>query len=158
VTNHGSLILDPSVLDIFGNFTLAPDGSLVLDLAGTTPDLISSLNVSGFGLFQGTIDFDFIDGFAPKVGDSFDFLNILGGVDFSGATFKIDGLQPGFLYTDAFSNGRFTLVAENDGVSTTATPEPSSMWLLASTLIVLSVGVWRKNPKARAYPGKGSSI
>jgi hypothetical protein len=157
VTNHGSMILDPSTLDIFGNFTLAPDGSLVLDLAGNTPDLISSLNISGFGLFQGTIDFDFIDGFAPKIGDSFDFFNILGGADFSGATFKIDGLQPGFLYTDMFSNGSFTLLAQNDGVSTTATPEPGSLWLLASALIVLSVAVWRKNSKT-VYPGKGTSV
>jgi hypothetical protein len=158
LTNHGSLILDPSTLNVFGNFTLAPDGTLVLDVAGTTPDLVSLLNISGLGLFDGTIAVDFIDGFAPKMGDSFDLINIVGGADFSGATFKIDGLEPGFLYTDTFSNGSFTLVAQNDGLSTTATPEPSSLWLLASALIILPVAVWRKNLKACACPGTGSSV
>jgi fibronectin-binding autotransporter adhesin len=147
VTNHGSLILDPSTLNVLGNFTLAPDGTLVLDVDGTASGLFSVLNISGLGLFDGTIDLDFIDGYAPKMGDSFDFVNILGEADFSTANVKIDGLAPGFVYTDTFSNGSFDLVAQNDGVSTSATPEPSTLWLFASALVVLSVAVWRKNSR-----------
>lgn len=157
VGSNGSLIVDPAVVDVFGNFTLLPNGVLQLDIGGITPDLFSQLDISGFGLFQGTVDFDFINGFAPTTGESFDLINALG-ADFSAANFKIDGLEPGFVYTDTFANGSFDLVAQNDGVSTTATPEPSSLWLLASALVILSVAVWRKNSKARACPGKGSSV
>jgi T5SS/PEP-CTERM-associated repeat protein len=157
VGSHGSLIIDPAVVDVFGNFTLLPSGVLQLDIGGITPDLFSQLDISGFGLFQGTVDFDFINGFAPTTAESFDLINALT-ADLSGANFQIDGLEPGFLYTDSFSNGSFILVAQNDGVSTTATPEPSCLWLLASALIILSVAVWRKNAKARACPGKGRSV
>lgn len=115
VTNHGSLILDPSILNIFGNYTLARDGTMFIDIAGLTSDLVSQLNISGSGLFQGAVALDFIGGFAPKMGDSFDVLNILGGADFGSATFQIEGLEPGFRYSDTFSNGSFRLVALNDG-------------------------------------------
>jgi hypothetical protein len=155
VTNHGSLILDPSDLSIFGNFTLAPDGALVLDVDGTGPGHTSLLDITGFGLFEGTIDFDFINGFAPKMGDSFEFINILGGADFSAAKFEIDGLGPDFLYTEMFSNGSFTLTALNDGVNATATtPEPSSWALLAAPLIALSIAIWRRKLEGSGVPGK----
>jgi hypothetical protein len=108
---------------------------------GITPDLFSQLNISGFGLFQGTVDFNFIDGFAPHMGDSFNLITALLGADFSSATFQIDGLQPGFQYSDAFSNGIFTLTALNDGISSSATPEPNSLWLVCGALIFISIGV-----------------
>ena len=117
-----------------------------MDIGGITPDLFSQLDISGFGLFDGNIDLDFINGFAPTAGESFDLINALG-ADFSGTTFQIDGLNPGFQYTDTFSNGSFTLVAQNDGTSTSPTPEPGSFWLLASALLVLLVAVWKKNAK-----------
>jgi T5SS/PEP-CTERM-associated repeat protein len=157
VGSHGSLIIDPAVVDVLGDFTLLPSGVLQLDIGGITLDLFSQLDISGFGRFQGTIDFDFINGFAPTTGESLDLINALG-ADFSGATFTIDGLEPGFLYTDSFSNGSFALVAQNDGVSTTATPEPSPVWFLASALIITSIAAWRKNSKARAYRGKRISV
>ena len=113
-----------------------------------TPDLISQLAIGGFGLFQGTIDLDFINGFAPKTGDSFDLISALGGANFSGATFAIEGLAPGFQYSDAFSGGQFTVTAENDGVSTT--PEPGTSWLVGGMLLIVSVGALRNRLKAKA--------
>jgi len=68
IGSHGSLIVDPAVVDVLGDFTLSPGGTLQLDIGGITPGLFSQLDISGFGLFQGTIDFDFIDGFAPTTG------------------------------------------------------------------------------------------
>ena len=145
VGSHGSLIIDPAVVNIFGNFTLAPGGLLSFDIAGLTPDLFSQLDISGFGLFQGTIAFDFINGFAPATGDTFDLIKFLGGADFTASSFVIEGLDPGFHYTETFSNGSFSLVALNDGVSTSATPEPSAGILFATGLIVLlSAGAWSK--------------
>jgi len=145
VTDHGSLVLDPSTLNIFGNFTLAADGTLVIDAAGLSADLVGQLNISGSGLFQGIIVFDFIDGFAPRMGDSFNLLTILGGANFSGATFQIEGLESGFQYTDTFSNGSFTLVALNDGESSTSTtPEPSTRWLFVGAFEMMLVAVASK--------------
>jgi len=157
VGSQGSMIVDPSVVDVSGNYTLLPGGVLELDIAGTGPGSFSQLDISGTGLFEGTIDFDFIDGFAPTTGESFDLINAAG-ADFSDASFEIEGLQPGFLYNDSFSDGSFTLTAEDNGVSeTAATPEPGSFWLLGSALTALSIAVRRKNLKARACPGKRSS-
>ena len=90
IGSNGSLIIDPSIVDIFGTFTLSPSGLLLLDIAGTTPDLFSRLDISGLGIFQGLVDFDFIDGFAPTTGESFDLINAIAGSDFSHATFQIE--------------------------------------------------------------------
>lgn len=149
-------ILDPSTLNIFGNYTLASDGTMVIDIAGLTSDLVSQLDISGFGLFQGTIAFDFIDGFAPKVGDSFNVLNILGGADFSAATFQIEGLQPGFQYMDAFSNGSFSLTALNDGVSSTSTttPEPATGGLCVGAVVMILATLALKKRASGVFPGE----
>ena len=135
----GSLIIDPAVVELFGNFTLQTGGLLSLDIAGVTPDLISRVNISGFGLFQGTIRFDFVDGFAPRIGQSFDLFSILGGADFSGASFQIAGLKPGFQYVDTFTNGIFRLTALNDGVSDSPVPEPSFSWILAGLGLLIAL-------------------
>jgi T5SS/PEP-CTERM-associated repeat protein len=147
VGSNGTLAVDPTVVTSLGDFTLLPGGLLMLDIAGTTPDLISQLDIGGFGLFQGTIDLNFIDGFAPTTGESFDLINALA-ADFTGATFEITGLVPGFEYTDTFANGEFTVTAENNGRSTI--PEPESMWLVGSVLIALSLGVLRKRLMTKA--------
>jgi T5SS/PEP-CTERM-associated repeat protein len=147
----GSLIIDPAIVDVLGNFDLAPGGVLTLDIGGTAPGLFSQLDISGSALFQGTIDFKFIDGFAPTTGESFDLINALLGADFSEAKFQVDGLESGFHYTDTFSHGEFTLVAQDDGVSTSATPEPRSVWLLATALVLtLSMGALRKKVRSTA--------
>jgi T5SS/PEP-CTERM-associated repeat protein len=152
VGGSGSLIIDPSTVDVSGGFTLDANGVLSLDIGGITPGLLSQLDISGFGLFDGTIDLDFIDGFAPTTGESFDLINALG-ADFSGATIQVEGLEPGFLYTDGFANGQFTLVAGNNGVSS-STPEPSSLWLVATALAALSLAWLGKSLKGRSGPVK----
>jgi len=129
----GSLIVDPSVVNDLGDFMLLPGGILSLDIAGLTPGLFSQLNIGGFGLFQGTIDLDFIGGFVPGAGYSFDLINALGGADFSGATIVIQGLDPSFDYSDNFANGEFVLTAG----SPSGVPEPSAFGLIAILLISL---------------------
>ena len=78
VGSLGRLTVDPSLVTVNGDFSLLNDGLLTFDIAGTSPDLFSQLDISGVGLFQGTIEFDFIDGFAPTAGDSFDLINAAG--------------------------------------------------------------------------------
>jgi T5SS/PEP-CTERM-associated repeat protein len=154
VGGGGSLNIDPAIVDVSGGFILDSGGILSLDIAGITPGLISQLDISGFGLFEGTIDLDFVNGFAPTTGESFDLINALG-ANFSNATIQIEGLAPGFQYSDSFFNGQFTLVADNNGVSTT-TPEPGSMWLAATALGVLSLTSLVKKLKSESQPAKGT--
>ena len=153
VGGNGILNIDPATVDVSGNFTLDANGILSLDIAGITPGLFSQLDISSFGLFHGTIDFHFIDGFAPTTGESFDLINALG-ADFSDATIQIEGLEPGFQYTGTFADGHFTLVADNNGVSS-STPEPSSLWLVATALAVFALAGLRRNLKSRSEPVQG---
>jgi PEP-CTERM motif len=72
--------------------------------------------------------------YAPKTGDAFDFINVVGGADFSGASIDVLGLAPGFQYNDSFSNGGFDLIALNHG-ALAPVPEPS-------TLALMGLGCW----------------
>jgi T5SS/PEP-CTERM-associated repeat protein len=154
IGTNGTLIDDPSTIDVNGDFTLDPGGVVQLDIAGTTPDLISQLNISGFGSFQGTIDLDFIDGFAPAAGDSFNLINVLGGGNFSQANFEVSGLEPGFQFGDNFSDGELTVVADTNGI---ATPEPGFWWPVAIASVVLSLAALRKKQRNRVLIAKISA-
>lgn len=147
VGGQGSLTADPSTVDVNGDFTLDPGGVLSLDIAGTAPGSFSDLDITGSGFFDGTIDFDFIDGFAPLAGETFDLINATGGADLSTATFEIEGLEPGFDYS--IVNG--VLTASNDGVSDT--PEPNSAWLLAGALSCVLLAARREAFVGRRLSG-----
>jgi T5SS/PEP-CTERM-associated repeat protein len=134
VGTNGSLMVDPAMVAVSGDFTLSPGGLLSLDIAGTAPGSSSQLDITGSGFFDGTVDFDFIDGFAPQTGDTFDLINDAHGVDLSAATVGIEGLEPGFDYSETFADGELILTALNDGV---ATPEPNCVWLFGSALSAL---------------------
>jgi T5SS/PEP-CTERM-associated repeat protein len=146
VGGQGSLTVDPSSININGDFILLSGGILSLDIGGSAPGLYSQLDISGTGTFQGTVVLDFINGFVPTTGDSFDLINVAGGADFSSLSFQIEGLGPGFPHTDTFSNGSFTLITGNE---TSTTPEPNSLWLLAGALIIFPAVAWRKNSARR---------
>lgn len=145
IGSNGSLTVDPEVVKVLGDFTLEQNGVLTLDIAGVTPDLISQLDIGGNGLFKGIINFNFTNGFAPTAGDSFDLIHVGGEADFSSAIFEIGGLAPGFEYGyGPGNNGMFTLNALNSGVIETTVPEPSSLWLLGSALLILFVVIRKK--------------
>ena len=140
VGSSGTLTIDPSTVNVLGNFSLSPGGILSLGVGGADSNLISQLNISGFGLFDGTVDLDFIDGFAPATGERFELITSSGGADFSRVTFDIQGLQPGFQYRDVFSNDQFVLTALNNGVSNTSTPEPSTFRLFMLVALAVCLG------------------
>jgi hypothetical protein len=147
IESGGTLNVDPSTVDVNGDFTLSSGGLLLLAIAGTGPGSYSQLDITGTGTFDGIIEFEFIDGFAPQAGDTFDLINATGGANFSGATFQIGGLAPGFEYSGAFANGELTLTALSDGVF--ATPEPRSAWLFVCGLCAMLLAVGAKKAFAR---------
>jgi T5SS/PEP-CTERM-associated repeat protein len=123
-------------------FTLDSGGLLTLDIAGFGPGLFSQLDILGFGLFAGTIDIDFINGFVPQAGESFDLINALGGFDFSKASVQIEGVPAGFQLEETFQDGELQITASS--------PEPGSLYLFATVLIAFfTIGMWRKRMSRR---------
>jgi hypothetical protein len=95
------------------------------------------------------LELDFMNGFAPKTGDKFDFLQSGDAVitdNFSEVV--ITGLEPGFQFVLAPDGvGSYGLVALNDGVSTTV-PEPSSTALLLISTFVISTFFARRKRRS----------
>jgi hypothetical protein len=139
---------DPGTMTIGGNLTENAGGVLLMEVAGAGAGQYSTLNVSGTGTYGGTIDVDFIDGFAPTSGQTFALINDTGGADFSMSNLEISGLAGGFQYTTQFANGIFSLTAENDGVS--AAPEPGSWAMLAMTIALAGLRGLRRVTAGRA--------
>jgi T5SS/PEP-CTERM-associated repeat protein len=142
---NGSLIVDPSVVDA-DEITLMAGGVLTLDIAGEGSASVSQLDISGSGLFDGLIVYDFIDGFAPQAGETFDVINTSGSLNISGATIQIDGLAPGFNYSESYVNHELILTAINNGVSL---PEPSTGCLLAGSLAALLLALGSRKAVVR---------
>ncbi len=159
--DHGTLSPGdaPGTLTVNGGFTEASDGSLIFQTAGTQTTAYSQLFVNGQGTFSGLIDFDFIGGFAPVKGQTFNYITDLVSADFSQATFAVSGLAPGFQFSTQFANGVFSMTANNNGVSTT--PEPAAglltgcaIALLFSQRIVRTRAAGRRAGKAARRPAE----
>lgn len=104
---------------ITGDFQLDSGGLLSLDFTGTNAGSgYDVLNASGNVSLSGTVALNFLDGFAPKAGNTFTFLKF--GTNLSGAFngVQLSGLAPGFQYLIQTNNHALVLVAENDGVAT----------------------------------------
>ena len=133
----------PGRLEIDGNVTLSGQASLELEIAGTQAGtLYDVLQVSGnFQMTGGRVVLKFLDGFAPKPGDSFDLLQVAGTLALDSHTpVQVQGLQAGWQFDLQADNGRsLRLVSLNQGVS--AVPEPAGwlLWLLG--VAVLGVGL-----------------
>lgn len=141
----------PGRITIDGAYAQSPEGQLILEIAGINSgefDVLEVLGTATFGV--GTdIVFQFIDGFAPSMGDSFDVLlaNLFVG-DLSLINYIILGLEPGFDFDVDFTNGTFTMTALNDGVaSLSSVPIPGAVWLFGSGLLGL-IGMARSKKAA----------
>jgi hypothetical protein len=113
----GSLSVHPVAPATSASVTVAPGAQIVIDVKSLTQ--LDRLIVDGdVNLAGGTLKLAFSNGFAPKQGETFAFLqanNILG----SFSSIEITGLAPGFLYDLNLVNGSLQLHALNDGVPTT---------------------------------------
>jgi len=129
VLNLGGTVspgFSPGTLTIAGDYTDV-GGHLVIQIGpGATDFLAVAGNLSMTGT---SIEFEFIDGFAPDAGFSYDFIDAAGSVDLSDLHFSVSGLQPGFSFTVAFdTDGEPVFQALSNGV---ALPEPGLPALLA---------------------------
>jgi autotransporter-associated beta strand protein len=79
VTNNGRVSPGasgaPGVLTVVHNYTQAQYATLMIQIAGMSPDQFSVLNVLGNGNLNGYLDPVLLNGFIPTIGDSFTFLN-----------------------------------------------------------------------------------
>ena len=140
--NNGGTLDPVGTANLIGTLlTVFPQGRIVLDVLGAAPGQYGQLDIKGSALLDGMTVIDFMNGFAPKKGDVFDFLNITGNGDFSGDTIVIEGLEPGFEYSVDFANGEFTLTALNDGVPL---PEPATLLVLIPGLLGMGYGLRRR--------------
>ncbi len=122
----------PGTLKITGNFNQT-GGVTKVSVYGTNSGQFSQLDATGKVSFSGgTVEFDFGNGFAPLKGQTFQFVDPPQSVDVSGSNYTFTGLAPGFDFTvNPDSNGLLFTALSNGVATTTATPEPAALGLLA---------------------------
>jgi len=129
--------------DPFGTLTVQGDldlgGLLEIEIGGRESWQYDVLRVFGdTSLFDTTsLHFIFGNGFAPMMGDTFDFLitdNLLGELDLIDV--GISGLLPGFDYRFDLHQGGLAMVALSDG--RTSVPLPPAIVLMAAGLLLVT--------------------
>jgi T5SS/PEP-CTERM-associated repeat protein len=114
-------------LTVNGGFTQNANGTLQIEIAGAAAGTLHDvLTVNGNASISGKLSIRFIDGFAPRQGQVFRFLNAGGTVSGNFANVEVTGVAPGFQYqvSRTTDNKGFQLTASTDGVATSQ-PEPA---------------------------------
>jgi T5SS/PEP-CTERM-associated repeat protein len=119
----------PGILTIDGDVRFELGSLLVIEIAGGDAGTeYDRLRILGDAELGGTVVFRFIDGFAPRAGNRFDFLKVSGATASAFDEVTFENLAPDFQFeTTSAPDGTQTFVAKNDGVFV---PEPSSGLLI----------------------------
>jgi T5SS/PEP-CTERM-associated repeat protein len=104
----------PGTFTVDGNFTQIDPGVTIIEVAGTTTDLVDHVIITGNATLGGTLRLQFMNGFAPKTGNVFNFLNVTGAISNDFTTVDVEGLAPGAQFTIGFNNGVYSATALND--------------------------------------------
>ncbi len=122
VTNIGGTVspgLSPGTFTINGDYIQEAEGTLVIEVGGYQQendyDVLEV--ITGDVTLDGIVQIDFVNRFAPKKGDVFEFLKTDGTVIGSFSDVVIKGLEDGFEYDISIEGGVTKLIALNDGVS-----------------------------------------
>ncbi len=118
VFNGGQVVGDsPAAVGFEGSVGYGANSALFIEVGGTTPgDEHDQVNITGHTALDGTLDLDFINGFTPAYGDTFDILTY---ATRSGVFQQVTGhfispvLALGQFYDDA--NGVLQLLATAPG-------------------------------------------
>ena len=128
--------LSPGTIHVTDNYTQT-DGALQIQVAGLGAGEFDVLDVDGTAHFRGgSILFIFLDGFAPKTGDSFDFLSADSIEGLDNVDFLIKGLAAGFEFGVQNTGSGLQFIAQNDAIPAS---EPSGIAMFAVGLIGLFV-------------------
>ena len=125
----------PGTLTVDGDYTQQSAGLLHIELAGTAPGLFDVLVVTGDAALGGSLRLEFIDRFAPRAGDRFEFLDVGGTLAGDFSRVEVRNLAPGFQFDLTRDAGGIALVARSDGVFV---PEPASAAILALPALLLA--------------------
>jgi len=126
----------PGLLTIAGDYTQEASGILEIEISGILSGEYDVLSVFGNTEIEGVVEFHFLDGYVPALGDSFEFLVASGTIGLSQATFSSVGLPSGY---------RFAINSASNGLSmaVTTVPEPSSTVLACLTVLTIIFPRWR---------------
>ena len=108
-----------NTLTILGSYRQTAKGRLLIQVGGTNSAEYGHLMITNAATLDGNLTFKFIDGFAPKQGDQFDFLNVGGQVNGAFATVDLKNLAPGFQFNVVTNGPLVRMTALNDGVFVT---------------------------------------
>ena len=120
----------PGRLTIEGNYSQLSSGALQIELAGLIPGATyDQLMVTGNTTLDGTLSVAFLNGFAPKLGDSFDNLD-WGTLSGTFSTLQLPALDTGLVWdtSQLYTTGV---------ISVSTVPEPASADLLAVAIPAL---------------------
>ena len=135
----------PGRLKIDGDYVQGESGVMEVEIGGLAAGIEHDLlEITGEAIIDGTIRFQFVEGFAPAKGQVFEFLSIDGPADFSGTEYSIQGLLPGYEYDVAYDAllGTVRMTALSDG---TAVPEPTGCVLLLFVITMAATIKPRRN-------------
>ncbi|HEY2799603.1 MAG TPA: autotransporter-associated beta strand repeat-containing protein [Chthoniobacterales bacterium] len=125
--NNGGTISpgDPKTLTVNGDYEQNSGATLTVAIGGTTTGSYDQLHVTGHAtLADGAVlKLNFINGFAPHTGDTFDLLSF-GSLTGSFGTIQVVGLADGFQYkVETDHHKHIQLTALSDGVPTSTAPK-----------------------------------
>jgi hypothetical protein len=147
--NIGDKILTAGTETVTGTYTQNSGGALDIDIGGTTKGTqFDQLTISSAASLNGTLNLDLINSFVPTVGETFDILNA-GSVAGTFATVNGTSINSTEAFTVLYNMPTKTVTLDvvsvpgasaflgrgKDGPAS-ATPEPSTLFLLGSGLLL----------------------
>ena len=112
--------LSPGRLILEGDYEQTAGGRLKIEVGGPDPGVShDQFVVNGAATLDGSLELRFINGFAPRQGDTFNFLQVGGALSNGFATVEVKNLAPDFQFNVSTNGTNVSLVAVNDGVFVT---------------------------------------
>jgi T5SS/PEP-CTERM-associated repeat protein/autotransporter-associated beta strand protein len=102
-------------LTIEGDLEQAAGSALEIEIGGTGAGAFDVVKVTGDATLAGDVFLKFTDGFAPRQGQQFEFLDVTGTLSGSFANVALRNLAPGFQFDLSRAGGGMTMMALNDG-------------------------------------------